>query len=651
MAENNDTNNQNNTEDNQNNTQQNNTTGQKFSEVVLGCDDNGVNDEGCLTTVQKALESSGYKVRRLGIAPGPFADYSFTSEAKGKAGVYLMAASLVSMIDASHANFDYNVFGIRGDVTSWGTEEGFKTKGVPKDHHGDCTYAECDTYQGKTYPQLNEIYKGKCVAVPGETPDKLAQNIVAALGGQYAGSGGTTTGGTAAVNIPDVTFYGLIKQIIGGIDGVFIIANNLAYLLSFKDLYKYRDQYDQYIPIIKESHIIQDSLVKNWTTSGFYNSVEVTYADGIIKYQNDVLVKQYGENTFYYDFPDDDEETAKAKADALLAAHIRDYSTDIEMNIIYNERITEGSWIKLPKSVTKLSGKTRKEREQEALKKAGKPIPIKRKGVNITNMTEELVKQKDNTYKKMQHLVDEDGEKYDIELENSEYDLFFVQGFTCRWSAEHSLMMSIHLKYGPDTPQDPINATIATGEVAQTSGGVAGGTPNWGDDCFSICDICIQNCEKILPYGGGRRTDAEEYIRKHEPEASYLGGRAKQDSTYAKEVSGKTPQEAYTLFRSKFDYACYSDSCDGSYRCCEDLWTKANAANCGDSTRMLKALMDATGAPCYGIHVDGHYFNAVQVSGTWHTLDGTRGPENSSCNFPDSGNYGSGSNACGSGWC
>lgn len=457
-------------------------------------------------------------------------------------------------------------------------------------------------------------------------------------------SDNSAIGGTA-VQIADITFYGLIKQIIGGIDGVFIIANNLAYLLSFKDIYKYRDKFDEYIPIIQTSDIIRNSLLKNWTTSGFYNSVELTYADGVIKYQNDNLVKQYGEHTFYYEFPDDDEETAKAKADALLSAHIRDYSTDIELSILYNENITAGSWIKLHKTVTQLSGKTRKEIEQEQLK--SQEITVKRKGVNITNMTEELVKQEDNSYKRIQHIVDEDGEEVDIELENTEYDLFFVQGFTCRWDKSHSLIMDLHLKYGPDTPEDPINATIGIGQVA-TSGGNSGSS--WGDDCFSICDICTENCREVLGAASGRRQDAEEYIRQHEPSSEYLAGRAKKGSNYAQAVAGKTPEEAYTMFRDRFNYACYWDSCDDAYPCCDALWD-AKAGNCGDSTRMLKVLMDAVGVPCYGVHVSRHYFNAIQIDGTWHTLDGTRGPTNSSCNFPDSGNYGAGTNACGSGWC
>ena len=55
-----------------------------------------------------------------------------------------------------------------------------------------------------------------------------------------------------------------------------------------------------------------------------------------------------------------------------------------------------------------------------------------------TNITEKMVKQKDKTYKKIQHIVDEEGNKFDIELEDSKYEIFFVQGFTCRWNDKNS---------------------------------------------------------------------------------------------------------------------------------------------------------------------------------------------------------------------
>ena len=509
----------------------------------------------------------------------------------------------------------------------------------------DSSRSACESDIGgrtqKEYVDANSQYIGICYS--DVSAQDLGQQICNGTCGQGGGSSTTSEGG-GAVLYPDKTFWGLIKQIMGGIDGLFIIANNMAYLLSFKDFYKYRDRYDTFIPTIEANDILDNTIEKGWSTDGFYNTVEVSFSGGIIRQSYEPLVNQYGEHVWYYDFPNDDEETAMAKADALLSAHVRDYGVDIRMSIIYHPNITAGSWVKVPKTITKVSKReeTKKNSSKDKIKEKEKKIDIK----DMTKMMESIQKASPNSKYNIEKVVNNKNEQYEVITEENEYEIFFVQRYALQWDATHAPIMHIHLKYGPDTPEDPINATIATG--GQQTNNAAG---QWGNDCFSICDICTQNCDKIGPYGGGRRTDIEEYIKSHQPDSKYLTGRARQDSTYAKDVAGKTPAEAYTLYRSKLMYACYADSCDSAYPCCEDLWTKSQAANCGDSTRMLKVLMDATGAPCYGVHVDNHYFNAVQINGQWETLDGTRGPTNTSAGFPDSGNYTSGSNACGSGWC
>lgn len=559
-----------NSNDNQQNQAQNTS-----KQIVLGCDSNGVNDSQCLATVQQALEQAGYQVETLGIAPGPFAEYSYSSKAQGKTGVYLMAASLVSFLDAAQANFDYNVFGIRGDVSSWGTEEGFKTKGVPKDHHGDCIMAECDTYAGKTYPELNDIYKGKCVAVPGENCEKLAQNIIAALGGQSMGGGTGQAMGGSAVLIPDKTFYGLIKQIMGAVDAVFIIANNMAYLLSFKDVYEYRNQFDKFIPIIEAKDVLRDSLVKNWSTDGYYNAVEVSYADGIIKYQNDVLVKQYGENAFYYEFPEDDEETAKAKADALLAAHIRDYSTNIQLSVFYNENISEGSWVKVNKTLTQISGKTLREIKQDKLKEKGNKISTKHKGITIENLIEKTITQDDIT-KTIQTITDEEGNVFDIEIDKSEYELFFVQSYTCRWDEHNSLIMDLELKYGPDTPEDPINATIGVGGVSSGSGTAVGGQA-------ADINAFVQQC---------------------------LGSSAKQDRA--------TAEKLYKCLQGLVVYSYYDCS---HYTTASECYQHAKELNCADTSRLVTACYKAAGFQCQVVWGPGHFWNELTIGGEVITVD------------------------------
>ena len=258
---------------NENNNATNNNAGKT---VVIGCDTNNSNDKTCQDTVARACEAAGYKPIPLSIGPNEYATYSYSADAKGKLGVYLMAASLLSFLDAAAAGFDYNVLGIRGDVTEW-TDQEWETKQIPKDHHGDCTIPECDTYQGKTYPELNEIFKGKCIAVPGETNESLAQHVVEALGGQYNGlAGGTNTGSSSGgAQIKDKTFEDCIRRICAATDSVFLVENNAAVLFPYTDwmAFTLRHQIKQ----IKAKDMDPDLFEIDYNTDGFYNKVTVVW--------------------------------------------------------------------------------------------------------------------------------------------------------------------------------------------------------------------------------------------------------------------------------------------------------------------------------------------------------------------------------------
>lgn len=154
--------------------------------IVLGCDSNG-NDKKCQDTVAKILEKAGHKIEKLSIGPNFFAKYSYGSKAKGKIGVYLMAASLVSVVDlySGNTNFKYAYFGIRGDVSTLvKSVNDLNTKKIPKDHHGDCTTKLCDEWAGKTYAEINEITKSKCQVTAGSNNEELGNNLVKAMGGE-----------------------------------------------------------------------------------------------------------------------------------------------------------------------------------------------------------------------------------------------------------------------------------------------------------------------------------------------------------------------------------------------------------------------------------------------------------------------------------
>lgn len=422
---------------------------------------------------------------------------------------------------------------------------------------------------------------------------------------------GGTTPGAGAVQIPNQTFYGLIQQIIGAIDGVFIIANNMAYLLSFKQLYEYRTKYEDYIVEIKPSDILKDSIEKNWTTQGLYNTIELTYNGGIIQYQHDALVETYGQNIYYYDFPEDDEDTAKAKAQALLSAHIRDYSLDLYLKCLYNPNITPGCWVKIPKTYTKVSGPISTagyQRQQE-----NKQNRQMRKGVTIENIVTAVQEMENQTKRTVQTITTEDNEQYDVEIASKDYEIYFVQGYKLRWTPKQSPTMHLHLKYGPDTPEDPVIATVSIGDVSSGGGG------GFGDDCFWIGEIMPNNNAKIGPHGPNA---PDLHKAGFEPQEEHYKPRCKAGSNLAKDMQGLTPQEVHNAVRSKFGYCKYAESTT-LYPCVSDMYDQACGTNCGDGARILKCALDAINIKSWGVHVDGHYFVAAEIDGEWVCLDAT----------------------------
>ena len=496
-----------------------------------------------------------------------------------------------------------------------GSFEG-QSEGGSEEGHFFCASADggCDAdYSAQGHEHINgSTFDMEMISGPTPSNEEEAQQLV---NGQLPCVNGTNTGGTTssaggtAIKIPDLTFYGLIKQMLGAIDGVFIIANNMAYLLSFKQLYYYRDKYEDYILELKPSEIITDSIVRNWTTDGFYNSIEVTYSEGIIKMQHDALVEIYGENIFYYEFPEDDEETAKAKADALLSAHVRDYSLDLQLNCLYNPNITVGAWIKIPKTLTKVSGATSKTSGELAATKTNQKTT--RKGVTITNINE-VLQELDEKSKTIQEITTEDNETYEVEIEKKDYEIYFVQGYKLRWTPKQSPIMSLHLKYGPDTPEDPVNATVGTGGTTTT------GNAEFGDDCFYIGAIMPNNNATIGEHGPSA---PDLHKAGFEPTEENLKSRCKKDSNLAKDVAGKTPQEVHDFIRNKFGYCYYAD-CSSLWPCVSDMYDQACGANCADTTRILKCALDAIGVKNWGVHVSGHYFNALELNGEWVCIDG-----------------------------
>ena len=144
-------------------------------QIVLGCDRNTDMDSYVQNTVASRLEGEGYPVEKLAIEPNAFASYDWSSKAKGKIGIYLIASGLFSIADAYENNngFDNYVFGIRGDFN----DKGATCFDCPIRPDADCT-SICDKFANKSFNQINAMTQPKIAVCGGATTDELADNII-----------------------------------------------------------------------------------------------------------------------------------------------------------------------------------------------------------------------------------------------------------------------------------------------------------------------------------------------------------------------------------------------------------------------------------------------------------------------------------------
>lgn len=347
--------------------------------IVLGCDKNGVHDAEAQNQVASIFRQAGYNVEKLAVSPGPFGSYGYKDKARGKIGVYLMAASLVSVTDivSSGWKFDRTFFIIRGDISKLiNSEQAFNSKGIPKDHHGDCTNVYCDRWKGKTYPQINQIIAAKGQVVFGANAVSGANAVLTAMGnapiayaGTSDGSGGSASyyngslQGNSDSNISpllqgEMTFQELVGEICNGIDLLFLCKRSTVVVTDFETIFaeaKYlRDNHSSAIAAenVRVWQLEEDSYELNINQHGFYNTVYVEYKNGVVKETFEDFVRTFGEMSITYKDKKVNKTTAKMKAKAYLAAHLRDFEMTVEATILSEPDIDIGDIVTLdnPKS-------------------------------------------------------------------------------------------------------------------------------------------------------------------------------------------------------------------------------------------------------------------------------------------------------------
>lgn len=339
--------------------------------IVLGCDSNG-GDEKWKSTIASMLRKSGFKVEVLSTGPNPFANYSYSSKAKGKIGIYLMAASLISYLDAYYANFDYNYFIIRSDASRTITSESaFNKRGIPKDWDGNYSIKGYSAAAGKTYPQLNSQYGNRCKALFGANPTDAGNRLLQELGSPQMAYSSTSDGkggyqseytgslqGNSDSNISpllqgEMTFEELVGEICHGIDLMFLCKRSTVVVTDFSTIFAEAEylRKNHYRSIADEDinfwQLEEDSYELNVNNHAFYNTVYVEYKNGTVKEQFLDLAHIFGEVSITYKDKKVDKTTAQMKAKSYLAAHLRDFELTVEASMLTEGNIDIGDIVTL----------------------------------------------------------------------------------------------------------------------------------------------------------------------------------------------------------------------------------------------------------------------------------------------------------------
>ena len=143
--------------------------------IILGCDANTNDDSTVQNRIAERLQAEGYTVEKLPIGPNYFASTDYSSKAKGKIGIYLIASGIFSIADATYGSgqFDNYIFGIRGDFG----DRGATNFNLPIRADADCT-SICDKLNGKTFNEMNAMLQPYVAICGGADTDELANNII-----------------------------------------------------------------------------------------------------------------------------------------------------------------------------------------------------------------------------------------------------------------------------------------------------------------------------------------------------------------------------------------------------------------------------------------------------------------------------------------
>lgn len=153
----------------------------------------------------------------------------------------------------------------------------------------------------------------------------------------------------------DHTYEDVMYSIASAIDAQFFIVDTTVCFVSFNALMTMSSSEaiaKAIQPRIEMWQLKEDSYDLDINQYGYYNTVIIKYKNGTLKRAFDDLVRVYGEIAVTYKEPELDREGAQLKAQAYLAAHVRDFGMEVKLSMIHTGKITVASFVKVQNPLT-----------------------------------------------------------------------------------------------------------------------------------------------------------------------------------------------------------------------------------------------------------------------------------------------------------
>ena len=153
----------------------------------------------------------------------------------------------------------------------------------------------------------------------------------------------------------DYTYEDVMRNIAASIDAQFFIVDTTVCFVSFNSLMAMSSSetiVKAIQPRIEYWQIQDKSYELDVNQYGYYNTVVIKYRDGTLKRSFEDLVRVYGEIAKTYKEPKLNREAAQLKAQAYLAAHVRDFGMSVRFTMLYSGKITVASFIKVQNPLT-----------------------------------------------------------------------------------------------------------------------------------------------------------------------------------------------------------------------------------------------------------------------------------------------------------